>query len=84
MQKEEIAKMISGNELEEKMNKAARFLELLEEGKIRKHILPNTAQDYTYFQKQKDLENYRFFANSFALDEIMKCEVTLYNGDEQI
>lgn len=66
------------------MNNAKRFIELLEEGKIRKHILPNTALDYSSSQEKKDLENYRFFANSFALDEIMKCEVAFYNGDEQI
>lgn len=66
------------------MNRAARFVELLEEGKIRKNILPNTALDYTAFQEQKDLDNYFFFANSFAMDEVMKCEVTLYNGDEQV
>lgn len=66
------------------MNNAKRFVELLEEGNIRKHILPNSAPDYSLSQEKKDLENYRFFANSFALDEIMKCEVAFYNGDEQI
>lgn len=66
------------------MNNAEKFIELLEEGKIRKHILPNTAPDYSTSQEKKDLENYRFFANSFALDEVMKCEVGFYNGDEQI
>lgn len=66
------------------MENAIRFIELLEEGKIRKHILPNNAPDYSYSQEKMDLENYRFFANSFALDEIMKCEVAFYNGDEQI
>lgn len=66
------------------MNNAKRFVELLEEGSIRKHILPNSAPDYSLSQEKKDLENYRFFANSFALDEIMKCEVAFYNGDEQI
>lgn len=66
------------------MDNAERFIEMLEEGKIRKHILPNTAPDYSSNQEEKDLENYRFFANSFAMDEIMKCEVAFYNGDEQI
>lgn len=66
------------------MSQAEKFIELLEEGKIRKHILPNSAPDYSAYQEQKDLENYRFFANSFALDEIMKCEVAFYNGDEQV
>ncbi len=66
------------------MDNAKKFVELLEEGKIRKHILPNTAPDYTSAQERRDLDNYRFFANSFALDEVMKCEVRCYNGDEQI
>ena len=66
------------------MNRAERFIELLEAGKIKKHILPNTAPDYSAYQEKRDLENYRFFANSFALDEVMKCEVAPYNGDEQI
>lgn len=65
------------------MNNAERFIQLLEDGKIRKHVLPNNAPDYSTNQEKKDLENYRFFANSFALDEIMKCEVAFYNGDEQ-
>ncbi len=66
------------------MKNAKKFVELLEEGKIKKHILPNNAPDYSDSQEKLDLENYRFFANSFALDEIMKCEVAFYNGDEQI
>lgn len=66
------------------MKQSIKFIHLLEEGKIRKHILPNSAPDYSLGQEQKDLENYRFFANSFALDEIMKCEVSQYYGDEQI
>lgn len=66
------------------MTNAERFVELLKEGKIKKDILPNNAPDYSVTREKKDLENYRFFANSFALDEIMKCEVASYNGDEQI
>ena len=66
------------------MSNAERFLELLEEGKIRKHILPNSAPVYSEFQEKRDLENYKFFVNSFALDEVMDCEVAFYNGDEQI
>lgn len=66
------------------MDHAKKFIELLEDGKIRKHILPNNAPDYSYMQEKVDLENYRFFANSFALDEIMKREVAFYNGDEQV
>lgn len=65
------------------MNHAERFVQLLEQGKITKYILPNSAPDYSTNQEKRDLENYRFFANSFALDEIMKCEVASYHGDEQ-
>lgn len=65
------------------MNSAERFVELLQEGKIRKHVLPNTAPDYTEFQEKKDLANYCYFMNSFAFDELRECEVSMYNGDEQ-
>lgn len=66
------------------MNNAEKFIELIEDGKIKKHVLPNTAPDYTIYQEKKDLENYIIFINSFALDELMDCEVAYYNGDEQI
>lgn len=65
------------------MSNAQKFVELLMDGKIKKHILPNSAPNYSDSQEKMDLENYRFFANSFAFDEIMKCEVAFYNGDEQ-
>lgn len=66
------------------MDNAARFIELLENGKLKKCILPNTAQDYTVFQEQKDLKEYCHFLNSFAYDILAECEVSAYNGDEQI
>lgn len=66
------------------MSNAERFIELLENGKIKKHTLPNSAPDYSMVREEKELEEYRFFANSFALDEIMKCGVAMYNGDEQV
>lgn len=66
------------------MENAKRFIDLIEAGKLKKQTLPNTAPDYSQCQEKKDLDNYRFFANSFALDEIMNCEVSSYNGDEQI
>ena len=65
------------------MSNAQKFVELLMDGKIKKHILPNSAPNYSDSQEKMDLENYLFFANSFAFDEIMKCEVAFYNGDEQ-
>lgn len=66
------------------MDNAEKFIELLEAGKIKKNILHNCATDYSVAQEKEDLENYRFFANSFTLDEIINCEVALYNGSEQI
>lgn len=66
------------------MSNGEKFVELLEKGVIKKQTLPNHAPDYTKNQEKIDLENYRFFANSFALDEIMKCEVAPYNGNEQV
>lgn len=65
------------------MNNAEKFIELLQEGKIKKNILTNSAPNYSDKQEKIDLENYRFFANSSAFDKIMKCEVAFYNGDEQ-
>lgn len=65
------------------MTHAERFYGLLAGGKIKKDTLPNNSPDYTGGQETLDLESYRSFANSFALDEIMECEVEPYNGDEQ-
>ena len=38
-------------------NSAEKFITLLERGKIRKVILPNTSTDYTISQEAKDLCN---------------------------
>lgn len=65
------------------MTHADRFIGLLRDGEIKKQILPNNAPDYSKDQEKRDLENYRNFANSFALDEIMECEVAPYYGDGQ-
>lgn len=66
------------------MSRAERFVELLESGKIKKHILPNNAPDYTQSQEKKDIEAYRFFINSFAFDKVMERGEVKYNGDEQV
>ena len=66
------------------MDRAGRFVELLENGKIKKNILPNSSEDYTLIQEQKELEEYVRFLNSFAFDTLSECEVALYNGDEQV
>lgn len=40
------------------MDRAGRFVELLENGKIKKNILPNSSEDYTLIQEQKELEGF--------------------------
>ena len=66
-----------------KVSSAERFITLLENGKIRKDILPNTSMDYTAYQEQRDLKRYQRFLQSFAYDDIKECEVREYNGDEE-
>ena len=61
---------------------AKKFFELLNRGKIRKNILPNTSPDYTVSAEQRDLMLYKRFLNSSAYDEIKECEVRKYNADE--
>lgn len=61
---------------------AKAFFEMLNKGKIRKNILPNTSPDYTGLAEQKDLMRYKRFLNSSAFDEIKECEVRKYNADE--
>lgn len=62
---------------------AQAFITLLEKGKIRKHILPNTSTDYTLSQEARDLQKYKRFLQSFAYDDIKECEVRAYNGDQE-
>lgn len=66
------------------MRNAERFVELLENGKFQKQKLENVGPFYSEDQEKRNLKNYRFFANSFALDEVMNCRVSNYRGDEQI
>ncbi len=61
---------------------AENFMNLLLNGKIRKNILPNTAVDYTESAEKRDLLRYKKFINSSAYDEIKRCEVKKYNGDD--
>lgn len=61
---------------------ANNFFELLNNGKIRKNILPNTSPDYTSTDEEKDLMRYKRFLYSSAYDEIKGCEVKRYNADE--
>lgn len=61
---------------------ANNFFDLLNKGKIRKHILHNTSPDYTDSAEKTDLMRYKRFLNSFAYDEIKECEVRKYNADE--
>ena len=64
------------------MSAANGFFDLLNKGKIRKNILPNTAPNYTDEMEQIDLLRYKRFLNSSAYDEIKECEVRKYNADE--
>lgn len=66
------------------MSRAERFVELLENGKIKKNLLPNNAPDYTQSQEERDIEAYLFFVNSFAFDKVMERGGIKYNGDEQV
>lgn len=66
------------------MNKqkgAGNFITLLERGVIRKNILPNTSENYSRDQEEKDLLRYKRFLQSFAYDDIKECEVRVYDGD---
>ncbi|MCD8327285.1 MAG: hypothetical protein LUC90_11605 [Lachnospiraceae bacterium] len=60
---------------------AKNFSMLLEEGIIRKNLLPNTAEDYSKVQEKNDLAQYKKFMQSFAYDDIKECRVRDYNGD---
>ena len=64
------------------MSAANSFFDLLNKGKIRKNILPNTAPNYTDEMEQIDLLRYKRFLNSSAYDEFKECEVRKYNADE--
>lgn len=61
---------------------ADTFLSLLQDGKMRKSILPNTAPNYTCFDEQRELLQYIRYLDSFAYDDLKSCEVRTYNGDE--
>lgn len=60
---------------------APKLCSLLETGAIRKNLLPNTSEDYTSKQEERDLVRYKRFLQSFAYDDIKECEVQGYNGD---
>ena len=60
---------------------AKNFVSLLERGVIRKNILPNTSENYSTEQEERDLLRYKRFLQSFAYDDIKECEVKSYYGD---
>lgn len=64
-----------------KENDAKNFISLLERSVIRKNILPNTSENYSIEQEEKDLLRYKRFLQSFAYDDIKECEVESYYGD---
>lgn len=63
-------------------NAAQIFFELLETGKLKKNILPNTSVDYTEMQEAIDTERYKYFLNSFAYDDLKNIKVRSYYGNE--
>lgn len=67
----------------ENRNSVQTFISLLEQGRIRKNILPNTSLDYTVNEEAMDLQRYKRFLQSFAYDDIKECEVRVYNGDQE-
>ena len=58
------------------MSHAERFVELLENGKFKKPTLSNYQGD------TGSGAGYKYFANTFAFDEIMKVGCPPYRGDE--
>ena len=58
------------------MSHTERFVELLENGKFKKPILSN-CQGGT-----GNGAGYKYFANTFAFDEVMKVDCPPYRGDE--
>ena len=58
------------------MSHAEKFVELLENGKFKKPILSN-CQGGT-----GNGVGYKYFANTFAFDEVMKVDCPPYRGDE--
>lgn len=69
------------NEMTKSEKSARNFISLLERGAIRKNILPNTSEDYSKEQEEKDLYHYKRFLQSFAYDDILECEVQNYYGE---
>lgn len=61
---------------------ANRFIFLLAKGIIRKNILPNSSLNYTGVQEEKDLEQFKKYVKSSAFDDLRKCRVKQYIGDE--
>lgn len=70
--------------MEHDMKNSEKFIELLDKGIIRMHVLKNYAPDYTNTREEYELQGYIKFINSRRMDELMDCEVSRYRGDEQV
>lgn len=62
---------------------AKKFVSQLKDGRIRKYILPNTAENYTVKAELEDFLLYKRFINSSSYDDIRECEVREYDGDNE-
>lgn len=61
---------------------ASRFLELLNKGILRQHLLPNSAEEYSLRQEQLDLDHFRKFLCTSAYDEVRLRGVDTYAGEQ--
>lgn len=61
---------------------ADKFVASLKNGTLRKHILPNSAEEYSSRQEQIDLNRYRRFLCTSAYDEVQKKGVDSYAGEQ--
>ena len=66
------------------MKNSEKFINLLKDGTIRKHVLKNSSPDYTKAREEYDLQGYMRFVNSRRMDVLRDCEVKKYCGDEQV
>ncbi|MFI3201754.1 MAG: hypothetical protein R3Y54_09575 [Eubacteriales bacterium] len=60
--------------------KAKIFTSMVSKGTIRKNILPNTSDDYSFSQESIDLKKYKIFLKSSSYDDILRCKVGEYVG----
>lgn len=60
---------------------AQRFLKRLQDGTIKKDILPNSFEDYTGRKEQEDLEAYNRYLYTLAYESYLENRKVVYYGD---